>query len=880
MQFTRLRVVSLSILSLFSLLRTVPRLFQPDVPFLDLGSDDLRDNGFNLDYSSNTQGPRTTDTDRALATLEFMKQNFPRFSLKSFIQELFTSGDPSIKNVTNSYLGTGGAMHILNTVIGDKGMKEPDIDHWIMEQATLICTKEGKYYEEAKFLRVPAHSVNVQILQSFSVPGLLQVYEKTTSHLQKFLKAVIGKDSPPPGADDSTGRCQHNPDMCSRKKNLHGAMNSLMLWDGRVPKRLVQTLNRYGFCTSYLYQTKAVENVSKDSVRLASQAANDPEKLPLFPYDNFNWMEKAWETSATHGSISHDQVSALLVMFRLPQGLAPTEAAHLASVDNFEQTARTRHQIPPEQSLEDILPSALDQDTFADNAMKQVAHILVEEVAGFKSHLNSLALFFDPHALSTNIKDEEHFLPTYDQEQGSTRGNMLVLEHYFRDVFRIPKTVFENQNFFVLGDRLTTARDRAAQDQRAVDRSEDRFDHLSSFETLSGLMHFVMNQIQNMGKNAWGGANKDSLPNRSNINLRKIDFYAWLRFLDVILRALVLRVAMVILKVSSPEQLQQHTLSSSAFKSLCSYIVVEFLLPSPDRLEADGIKTLSGSAESGNAVLLMHDLMTVREMHHAIKHGYPERVERMLKYWSPMFYAGGGSNYANESMELLHNLNHDWPKDISPILRGGMLINNQAKPAKFKETDIRVEQFNKTIKSHAHGANVRPGLLEKITPAIGHIQELTEQIFEDLGVEDEDQHHAKVRQHKDVGLLLDHLCTSKIFDFQHDKASNHTVVDLYRTGLHQLAGPDGGHARHLHRHYLRSRVRHENQMPPDSTSTPDNTSIHSETSTYEDDLEELQKLDRELALDNERPKFTLLEQLDDQAMRWGIDYSDNNNSFV
>ncbi|KAJ7349600.1 hypothetical protein DFH08DRAFT_665325, partial [Mycena albidolilacea] len=137
-----------------------------------------------------------------------------------------------------------------------------------------------------------------------------------------------------------------------------------------------------------------------------------------------------------------------------------------------------------------------------------------------------------------------------------------------------------------------------------------------------------------------------------------------------------------------------------------------------------------------------------------------------------------------------------------------MLVNNQGQPAKHKETDIRVEQFNKIIKSHTHGANARPGLLEKITPAIGHIQELTEQIYEDLGVGDEDQHHSKVSQHKDVQILLKHFSKSRIFEFPFDKSSKHSVVDLYRTGLQRLAGHDGGHAKHLRRHILRSRIRH------------------------------------------------------------------------
>lgn len=81
--------------------------------------------------------------------------------------------------------------------------------------------------------------------------------------------------------------------------------------------------------------------------------------------------------------------------------------------------------------------------------------------------------------------------------------------------------------------------------------------------------------------------------------------------MDVVLRALVLHAAMVVLDIFSPAQLQEQRLSAAAFKTLCSQIVAEFLLPSLDRLEAEEVKVLPGSTESGNAMLLMHDLMTV-----------------------------------------------------------------------------------------------------------------------------------------------------------------------------------------------------------------------------------------------------------------------------
>jgi hypothetical protein len=507
----------------------------------------------------------------------------------------------------------------------------------------------------------------------------------------------------------------------------------------------------------------------------------------------------------------------LFTILQQPDG---SFAGHLADVTRFASMAGTRHRIPPDQAFIDIIPSSDDQQVFRANVIVHVAQILSEEIQGFAKHRRHLPKIIDPSALEPT-RTEEYFLPTYDQEQSSTQGNMLVLRHYFQEILSIPTHQFEKEMFFVLGDRLTTARDRAAQDQRAVDRSENRADHLSSHAMLSGMMHVCMNMVSNMGKNFWGGPDKDTvslatllaiLPNRGDINLRKVDFYAWLRFLDVVLRALVIKAVISQFGFLSSSQLAQKSeMTTDTFMDVCAQVVDVFILSPMDRLEADGIKKLHGNTTSGHAVLMMHDLMTMREMRHAVRHGHPERMQRMIKYWAPMFYAGGGYNYANECMELLHNLIHDWPKDTATILRNGMLVNTTGDPRKFKETDIRVEQFNKTIKSHTSGANARPGVLEKITPALGHVQGLTEQLFLDLGLEADDQHHAEVKQHKDVQLLVDHLCDSKTFDFSVDKLSEHPVIDLYRMGLQRLAGQDGGHAKHLSHHVLRFQTCHDNQ---------------------------------------------------------------------
>lgn len=189
-----------------------------------------------------------------------------------------------------------------------------------------------------------------------------------------------------------------------------------------------------------------------------------------------------------------------------------------------------------------------------------------------------------------------------DQEQGSTRGNIEVIHHYFLRILNLPKDVFERIIYFILGDRLTTAHDHAAQDQRAVDTSPHRFDHLSSFAMTSGLMHHCLNMIRCIGGNSWGGANgkdamslmtlRDLLPNYTEINTRSVDFYAWLRFLDIVLRSMVIRAACVTSNCDTVEDLARKVspLSPTAFMDLATTIADTYVLQSIDRLEDIGLK--------------------------------------------------------------------------------------------------------------------------------------------------------------------------------------------------------------------------------------------------------------------------------------------------
>ncbi|KAE9387960.1 hypothetical protein BT96DRAFT_1004649 [Gymnopus androsaceus JB14] len=404
----------------------------------------------------------------------------------------------------------------------------------------------------------------------------------------------------------------------------------------------------------------SIASISRNSTGLARIASLDESKMKQLIYDNFNWETFIREVSALHGCIKHDQESAILTVMNVPMDFGT--ANHLASVERFSATAGTQLLMPENKSLEQILPNLEDQRMFLYNVSIHVGEILKEDVAAFASF--STPSFFDPNAISPH-KTKEYILPPFDQEQGSTCGNMIVLEHYFLKVLAIPKPIFEQIMFFIAGDCLTVVRNRAAQEQQAVDRSEHKVDHLASFETSPGPMHPCMNMLENIGLNAWGKGiddpvtllslqNLPGLENRKELNLRKIDFYAWLHFLEVVGCALVITAAVSALGLKNTDDFTSNPLDQNSFNLLCHKIAATFVLPSPNALEALEIKTLPGQMQSGNAVLLLHDIMTMREMRHAIKHGHPTRMLQMFKYWGPMFHAGGRYNYGHEMMDLVH----------------------------------------------------------------------------------------------------------------------------------------------------------------------------------------------------------------------------------
>jgi hypothetical protein len=164
---------------------------------------------------------------------------------------------------------------------------------------------------------------------------------------------------------------------------------------------------------------RAINSISINAVLLARDVAADESKVKQLAYDNFNWVSHTWEPSATHGNLTHDEVSALLFVLKIPEGSNSPTVAEVTDLQAFRDAAGARHRMSPSDSLTSILPSKGDQLIFRSNAVIHVRKILSEEIHSFSSFCSHIPKIWDPTALKAETS-EEHYLPTFDQEQGST----------------------------------------------------------------------------------------------------------------------------------------------------------------------------------------------------------------------------------------------------------------------------------------------------------------------------------------------------------------------------------------------------------------------------------------------------------------------------
>jgi len=152
-----------------------------------------------------TDGPqRSSAEDKVIDILSEMKTRYPRFSLRLFLETLFTSKNRTITNYSEIFLAGNGVLPLMNTLF-TKCSNKDGVQDWVIDKAASICAREcswltdhasdGPHYSDAKLLRVTPEGVTVSLVESFRLSSLTGQYDRLTPYLQAFLRVVIGKNS-------------------------------------------------------------------------------------------------------------------------------------------------------------------------------------------------------------------------------------------------------------------------------------------------------------------------------------------------------------------------------------------------------------------------------------------------------------------------------------------------------------------------------------------------------------------------------------------------------------------------------------------------------------------------------------------------------------
>ena len=168
----------------------------PDLPDYD------EDDGSYMPASNTRRGPQS-DEQKAIHILKFMRETFPRFSLRILFETLLKSRHPEITNSVNTWKGNGGILELLDLLWAASGLRDDGVCEWVTEKAAQVCAREASWLTDRAadgphsayscVLRVPARLLSIAQLKSFSIDDLLSIYSKTMPRLREILHAVVNK---------------------------------------------------------------------------------------------------------------------------------------------------------------------------------------------------------------------------------------------------------------------------------------------------------------------------------------------------------------------------------------------------------------------------------------------------------------------------------------------------------------------------------------------------------------------------------------------------------------------------------------------------------------------------------------------------------------
>ena len=136
-------------------------------------------------------------------------------------------------------------------------------------------------------------------------------------------------------------------------------------------------------------------------------------------------------------------------------------------------------------------------------------------------------------------------------------------------------------------------------------------------------------------------------------------------------------------KISSPSESIPHEKSQSWLFSTAEHILEKTIMP----------------VESSDHVYAMHrsfmyTAFLYNDLREAVRFEEGSQVIRLWRFWLPIFLGSKCYNYATEAVNLLANIQADFPRHIAHIVTHVRTVNTDGRPGHGKPIDQMVEHYN------------------------------------------------------------------------------------------------------------------------------------------------------------------------------------------
>ncbi len=489
--------------------------------------------------------------------------------------------------------------------------------------------------------------------------------------------------------------------------------------------------------TSYLKRAAGLLRQFCEFCRLTAR-----QRAHEFPcghvYDNVNWMERVAEQRVARTDTQQAGTCATIFPLSEARSEDMKTADLLQSIDKAPPLALADVLHTPEEAA--IFLQSLEH-TF----LRQLLATSATLARRFQGEVDACLPDKDD---CLSLRETEILpLPTMQIDESSIIGNAEVLDTIFKELcYDVNGDAFAANVHPIFGDQLSISRLRTLVASRAG--HENLADSYANTAVGPGLFHhqltFVLGFMETYFDESVGSARNPSslafyntLLGRKPINLTSLPPYRVSR--DLVYHILMAAAPVCLEEVAGMQDLDKYTETvtyeqlkedvSQVFKRIFNPRVISDLRQArheevtkrteqaADPAKFEPFAESEPEFESGdmvfeNMALLVRDALILREFNDAIKGGYSGRIIRTLKVLTFMYRGLGRTKYAHESLHIVHNLTHVWPKALryvtpsvdtacmldnascSDIMVNNWLVNPTGRPNSWVPVDLMQEHNN------------------------------------------------------------------------------------------------------------------------------------------------------------------------------------------